>query len=257
MELQVLGIHNYESRDSRMASYVVDGRLVLDAGSLTRALTFEQQSRVEAIVLSHRHFDHTRDLVTFGMFARKSGMTVDIYGIGDTLNDVQNFLLHPRKGPDFVKDSVYRLNEVEPYKEFRVLDYRVTAVPVFHAVPAAGYLVSNGRVGLFYTGDTGAEIGRFWEHVEADVLLTEVTFGNENESVALEVGHLTPSLLGQTLNEYREKHGYMPRVVVSHINPPWEEAVRRELGDVARQTGADIQVAEPDQVLTLAARQQG
>ena len=45
----MLGIHNYESRDSRMASYVVDGRLVLDAGSLTRALTFEQQSRVEAL----------------------------------------------------------------------------------------------------------------------------------------------------------------------------------------------------------------
>ena len=65
-----------------MASYVIDGKLALDAGSLIRALTFEQQRQVKAVILSHRHFDHTRDLATLSVLARNSDMSVDIYGIG-------------------------------------------------------------------------------------------------------------------------------------------------------------------------------
>ena len=65
-----------------MASYVIDGKLALDAGSLIRALTFEQQRQVKAVILSHRHFDHTRDLATLSVLARNSDMSVDIYGMG-------------------------------------------------------------------------------------------------------------------------------------------------------------------------------
>ena len=42
MELRVLGTYNMESRETRFESHLIDGVLALDAGSLTRALSFEE-----------------------------------------------------------------------------------------------------------------------------------------------------------------------------------------------------------------------
>ena len=49
------GAHNMESRDTRMESHLIDGVLALDAGGLTRALPFDEQRRIRAVILSHRH----------------------------------------------------------------------------------------------------------------------------------------------------------------------------------------------------------
>ena len=62
MELRILGSHNMESRDTRFETYLIDGILALDAGGLTCALTFEEQENIQAIVLTHPHFDHIRGL---------------------------------------------------------------------------------------------------------------------------------------------------------------------------------------------------
>ena len=252
MELRILGAHSSESRDTRMASYLIDDVLALDAGSLTRALTFDQQHRVRAVFLSHRHFDHTRDLLTLGLYAERVGSTVDVYGLDDTIDFVTNRLLGivdtPERGPD---KPAFRFHEVEHYEEFNVLDYTAIAVPVPHAAPAVGFQVTDGEVKLFYTGDTGVGFSESWDRVAPDALLTEVTFGNENERHALDVGHLTPSLLGRALNEFKDHHGYLPIVIASHIHPQWEETVRRELNEVSRQLGIEILVAEADLSIRL------
>ena len=255
MQLSVLGVHNYESRDTRMASYLIDGVLALDAGSLTRALTFDQQSRVRAVILSHRHFDHTRDLLPLGLFIRGVA-TVHIYGIKDTIDFVVSNLLNTRNCPDFTKDPspdnpAFRFHTVDFYQEFKVLDYTAMAVPVPHAVPAAGFQISSGGVNLFYTGDTGKGLGDAWKHVSPKVLLTEVTFGNENEARANRFGHLTPALLGEELTRFKQERGYLPRVIVSHMNPPWESSVRKELEALSKRMGHELLVAHADMTLDL------
>ena len=93
MQLRVLGAHNMESRDTRMESHLIDGVLALDAGGLTRALTFDEQRRIRAVILSHRHFDHVRDLPPLGLTMRDQGVTVEVYGIGDTIESVASRLL--------------------------------------------------------------------------------------------------------------------------------------------------------------------
>jgi 3',5'-cyclic-nucleotide phosphodiesterase len=256
MQLRILGTHNYESRDTRLASYVIDGVLALDAGSLTRALTFDELKQVRAVILSHRHFDHTRDLLPLGMHARNAGITIDIYGIADTIDFVTTTLLDTRNSPDFTKvpspeHPAFLFHTVGLYREFQAVDYSAMLVPVDHAVPAAGVQLDDGDTKLFYTGDTGIGVSAVWEHVSPDVLLTEVTFGDENEGTAREVGHLTPGLLGQSLGDFKARHGYLPIVIATHINPMWEEAVRRELRDVSRQLGTEILVADADQTMNL------
>ena len=256
MELRILGAHNLESRDSRMESHLIDGVLALDAGSLTRALTFEEQRGIKAIILSHRHYDHVRDLLPLGLVVRNAEITIDIYAMQDTMEFVSDKLLDGSLYPNFLntpspENPTYRLHIVDFYKKFKVLDYTAMAVPVPHSVPAAGFEIVSDSVRLFYTGDTGRGLSDSWQHVSPEVLLTEVTFGNDHEENALFVGHLTPRLLTEELVKFKEVHDYMTRVIVAHMNPPWEAVVRKELKSVADDLGVDILVSRSDMTVTL------
>ena len=256
MQLRVLGAHNMESDKTHYEAHLVDGVLALDAGSLTRTLAFEEQKRIRAIILSHRHFDHTRDLLPLGLNIRDTGVTVEVYAIKDTVDHVGSKLLDGTIYPvsptePSAEHPSIRLNVVEFYEEFKVLDYTAMAVPVPHAVPAAGFQLSSGDTALFYTGDTGKGLSDAWKHVAPDVLLTEVTFGNEHEEKAIEVGHLTPSLLEEALADFKRERGYLPRVLVSHMNPPWERAVRTELAALSSRLGIDLTVTRVGMTVDL------
>ena len=183
MELRILGSHNMESRDTRFETYLIDGILALDAGGLTRSLTFEEQENIQAIVLTHPHFDHIRDLLPFGLTMCDSGVTVDVYGIKDTLDLVAEKVMEGSLYPPFLEfpspeTPIYSMHEIEPLKDFQVLDYTVKAVPVPHAMPAVGFMISIDDVSVFYTGDAGRGVSDAWQHAALDVLLTEVTFRN-------------------------------------------------------------------------------
>jgi phosphoribosyl 1,2-cyclic phosphodiesterase len=107
-----------ESRDTRMESHLIDDVLALDAGGLTRALTFDEQKGIRAIILSHRHFDHVKDLLPLGIAIRTSGVTVEIYAIQDTADFVKSKLLDGSLFPDFlgfpsVENPVFHMNVVE------------------------------------------------------------------------------------------------------------------------------------------------
>ncbi len=256
MELRILGAHNMESRHTRMESHLIDGVLALDAGGMTRALTFEEQRRIQAIILSHRHFDHVRDLLPLGLALRNAGIRVEIYAIQDTVDFLMEKLLDGSLYPNVVNppppyEPVFHINVVDFYTEFEVLDYSVMAVPVPHAVPAAGFRIASGDVSLFYTGDAGEGVSAAWEHVSPDVLLTEVTYGNDGADLAARGVHLTPATLEDTLLAFKRKWGRLPRVITSHLNPPWEDDVRRELVEVAARLGIEIEVSQEDMTLTL------
>ena len=257
MQLRVLGAHNLESKDTRMESHLLDGVLALDAGSLTSALTFEEQMGVRAILLTHRHFDHVRDLLPLGLARmRESRATLDVFAIQDTADVVSSKLLDGTIYPNFLEmpsreSPTFRLNVVEFYQEFEVLDYKVLAVPVPHSVPAAGFQISSGGSSLFYTGDTGAGLSEVWKHVSPDALLTEVTMGNDGEAKARETGHLTPALLGDALTSFRELRGSPLRTIVSHLDPAWEATVRKELEALSSELACEIQVSHADMIVQI------
>jgi Cft2 family RNA processing exonuclease len=256
LELRVLGAHNLESRTTRFASYLIDGVLALDAGSLTRALEFEEQGRIRAVLLSHRHFDHVRDLLPLGLVLFDRGTAVDAYGIQDTIDYVSTRLLDGSLYPDLVRiptteNPTLRLHRVDYCRPFQVLGYTVTAIPVPHNVPAAGYQVSSGGTTLFYTGDAGRGLASAWKHVSPRTLLTEITYGEANLQKAIEYGHMTPGLLKEALEEFRREKGYLPRVIVTHMSPPWESAIRQELESVKVALDIEIVVSEADMTINL------
>ena len=256
MLLRILGAHNMESKDTRMECHLIDGVLAQDAGSLARSLDFEELRGIRALLLSHRHFDHLRDLLPVGITLWNTGLTVDVYGIKDPIDYATAKLLDGSLYPDFLnrpsRDSpVFRLHEIEYLSEFKVLDYDVMAVPVPHEVPAVGFQISSGGSRLFYPGDAGRGLTKAWEHVAPEVLLTEVTYGNGDEERALLVGHLTPRFLEETLIAFRDRRGYLPKVIVTHMSPPWEAHIRQELKPVAANLGVELSVSWADMEIEI------
>jgi hypothetical protein len=148
------------------------------------------------------------------------------------------------------RNPALRLHIIDYHKPIRVAGYLVTAIPVPHTVPAAGYVIASGSTTLFFT-DAGRGLQRAWEYVSPTVLLSEVTYGNRNMKQAILHGHMTPSLLARALRDLWRKRGYRPRVIVAHMSPPWESSIRKELKEVEASLGIAIEVAEADTTIKL------
>lgn len=244
MNVRILGAHNYESATTRLASVVIDGVLAIDAGGLSSGLSLEEQQQLQAILITHRHFDHVRDIPLLGLATMQAGVT-HLYSIADALEAITTHLingevypkLHEMPSPN--APSI-RLCQLEPLRPQEIAGYQILPVPMNHSVPTVGYQVTSpdGR-SLFYTSDTGPG-SHCWEHVSPNLLLIETTLPNSQEEAALATTHLTPRLLRGELEEFQRVKGYIPHVVTVHLNPYFEEEIRREIADLSAHLKAQI-----------------
>ncbi len=67
MNIGLLGAHNCESQNTKLLSLLIDDILVVDAGGLTSSLSFAGQQKLKAVLLTHQHYDHIRDVPPLAM----------------------------------------------------------------------------------------------------------------------------------------------------------------------------------------------
>ncbi len=239
MEIQVLGAHNCESQSSKFISLLIDDTLAIDAGGLTSSLSFEAQRKLRAILLTHQHYDHIRDVPAIAMSLYLQGKTISIYSIQTVYDVLSSYLLDGKLYPKFLEqreqEPTVKFIIIEPHKVEHIAGYSVLAVPVNHSVPTVGYQITSpdGKI-VFYTGDTGPGLTSCWQRVSPQLLIAEVTMPNKYEEYARQSRHLTPSLLKQELVSFRELKGYLPQVIVVHMNPDLEKEIAGEISAVAK-----------------------
>lgn len=246
MRVRVLGAHQLETRDARLTSFLLDGALVVDAGSITSGLTLEEQESVEGILITHHHFDHCRDLLTLGLNTR--GSTTDVYACSEVLESISANLVNGAIYPDHTRSPVdcpsLRFNSLEPGEENRVGGYSVFPVRVPHGPPTYGFQVTgpDGRR-FFYSGDTGPGFGEGWGVLSPDVAFIETSYPDRMEADAKARGHLTPSLLAADLDRIGQDFGKLPLVWAVHFNPRYEEEIKEDLEAASRGLGIEIRAA--------------
>lgn len=257
MNLRILGAHGNEAKGVRLTSFLLDDILAVDAGGLTTSLTLEEQEKIKAVLLTHHHFDHTRDLVTLGVNAALWGGQVTVYALKETLDVVipclldgriyANLLEYPSKERPTLQFEI-----IEPYKEENIEGYGVLALPVKHGVPTVGYqIASPGGKKLFYTSDTGPGLSNCWQRISPDLLICESFAPDSLTNHARKAGHLSPQLVKEELIQFKQIKGYLPRVIVIHIAISYERQVEQEVARVARELGCDISLGHEDMEVAL------
>lgn len=258
MEVQILGAHLAEQKGARLTSLLIDGTLVVDAGGLTSALSLPEQKKIKTVLLTHHHFDHTRDLVTLaanaGYYWRRQ---LVVYAPRYTLDIVTSCLLDGKIYANYLEypskeKPTLILEAIEPYGRKTVGGYDVLAVPVKHSVPTVGYqTTSSDGKSLFYTGDTTVGISDCWQHISPQLLITEVAGPNKYGDWLKKAGHLCAEFLKEELIQFRRLKGYLPRVIVIHIGNPFEQEIKEEVAQVAQELEADISLGYEDMKVTL------
>ncbi len=257
MELRILGAHSNEAKGARLTSFLIDNVLAIDAGGLTSALSLAEQEKIKAVLLTHHHFDHTRDLVTLGYNAALWDGQIKVYALSEALDVVvpclldgkiyANLLEYPSK-----KSPTLQFETIEPYKEENVEGYKILALPVKHNTPTVGYQVTSPRgKKLFYTSDTGPGLFDCWQHIAPDLLICESSVPNMLGDFARKAGHLTPQLLKDELIQFKQLKGYLPKVIVIHIAILHEQEIEQEVAQVAKELGADVNLGHEDMRVVL------
>jgi ribonuclease BN (tRNA processing enzyme) len=236
MKIKVLGCSGAECLGSGTSSFLLDDRILFDAGSLTNILDKKKQLKVECIFITHAHLDHITGIpylaenIVFGNMRRR----VDIIGTPHVMKMIKRHLLNGSIWPDFtvIPDAhhgILNLIELKPGQSMKINDYTITPYEVNHTVPAVGYLVEDQRKRrFFYTGDTGPSDGT-WKKVgekRLQCLIIEVSFPNRMEEIAIKTGHLTPLLIKKELSKMK----FIPeKIYITHMKPQFFSATKNEI----------------------------
>jgi ribonuclease BN (tRNA processing enzyme) len=248
MIIRFLGTHNAESKSTRLVSFLIDDVLAVDAGSLTSELTFPEQKKIKAILLSHGHYDHIRAVPAFAF--NNSDRTTEVIGTPKTLEILSSHLIdgvvYPRftSEASFLQKATIKLVALEFFKVQRIEGYDVTAVSVPHNLDGVGFGITSGDAKtLFYTGDTGPGLSSVWGEISPQLIIADLTWPNALAHAAKDAGHLCPEMLREELIDFHGMKGYLPKVVAIHMSPQYESEIEREVREVAESLGTSIDIA--------------
>jgi ribonuclease BN (tRNA processing enzyme) len=237
MRLKVLGSSGAEFPGHFPPAFLIDGKLLLDGGTIGSRLSEAEQFAIKNILLTHSHLDHIRAIpfLADNIMIKNKRCGITLFGIQETLSVLKEHVLNDGLWPDFTKISaavepVVKLRSVIPGKSFRIGGYTVKASRVNHTVPAVGYTVKDrdGAV-LLYSGDTGPTDAIWGAMEKVDAAIVEVSFPNRMEALALKTGHLTARLLAGELAKMKNQPG---RVFITHPKPQYVGLIREEIGKI-------------------------
>lgn len=256
MKIRFLGAHNCERQSQRLVSLLIDGVLAMDAGAITSSLSMEEQKKIKAILLTHQHYDHLRDIPALGMNLFMNGASTKIYSIPAALDILARHFVSEEVYTDFRRKPEEKptlsFTALEPGRGEEIEGYTVLPVTVHHGVPAVGYQVTSadGR-SVFYTGDTGPGLEECWQRVAPQLLIIEVTSSDRYAEWAGGAGHLAPSLLKRELAGFKQLKGYIPPVVTIHMSPNWEGEIAAEVAAVAGELDCSITLAKEGMEISI------
>ncbi len=236
MKIKVLGCSGAEFPGHRPPSFLLNGKILFDTGSLTNVLDMKSQWKIEYIFITHSHLDHILGIpfLADNLIFRKKKHRVNVVSIPPVIKTIRNSLLDGSIWPDFTvipnaHAAILNLVELRPGHSMKVDGYTITPYPVNHSIPATGFLVENGKERrFFYTGDTGPSDGT-WEKIgakEIHCLIIETSFPNRMEEIAIRTGHLTARLLKEELSKMIK----LPeRIYITHPKPQYSRLIKSEI----------------------------
>jgi cAMP phosphodiesterase len=245
MKFRVLGCFGGQGPGFNLSSFLIEDRYLLDAGAASSTLSFEEQAKIDHILLTHAHLDHICGIFFLADNVLGQRQTpITIYSIPFVIHSLKEHMFNNVIWPDFTQipnaDSpVVALKVIGEGSSYSIGDLSVTPIAVSHTVPGVGYLVKDHKGAILYTGDTGPT-KKIWKVVasvkELKALIVEISFPNRLQKIADLSGHLTPQGLQM---EIAKAGNPLPPIYITHLKPQFREEITREL-----QSPPKIQILE-------------
>ena len=245
MKVKILGCSGSETIGHMPPGFLVNDTVMLDAGTITAALSIEAQSKITDIFISHTHLDHIKSVLFLAdNVIGRIKKPVNIRAIPKVIDAIRKHLMNNLIWPDFTKiptvqnpkSAVLAYKPLQAGKSVTVGGLQVKAIPMNHPVPAVGFLVSDKKTSLLYTADTGPNEGIWKEAAKAknlNAIIVDTSFPNSLEFIADASGHFTPGQLHRDLTQAKVR--FDVPIYIYHIKPVYKQKVIKELAAMGRK----------------------
>ncbi|MDD2853651.1 MAG: 3',5'-cyclic-nucleotide phosphodiesterase [Desulfuromonadaceae bacterium] len=236
MRIEILGCSASCFPGQYPTAFLVDEHLLVDAGTIGSVLDAQRQSLIRAILITHPHLDHIKELASLAdnllIMGEENSFTV--YGLDPVLESIKQHVFNNTIWPDFSRlpnaySPVLRWSPLESERSYPICGYTVTPFGVNHSVAAAGYKIAREDASFIFSGDTGPTELIWKAAAGISALIVEVSFPNELEQLAVKSLHLTPAMLARELEKLPE---IPPLVLVTHVKSSYYGQIAKELAEI-------------------------
>ncbi|MFH2011114.1 MAG: 3',5'-cyclic-nucleotide phosphodiesterase [Pseudomonadota bacterium] len=243
MKIKVLGCYGAELQDFHSTTFLINDNLLLDAGTITSALTLNEQINIDSILITHSHLDHTKDILFLADNAIVGGneTSIEIISIPEIIDNIKTHLLNDKIYPDFtvlptIEKPILQFKSIKAGEPICTAGLTVIAIPVSHSVDAVGYIIRDQGSSIVYTGDTGPT-DKIWEEAnklpDLKAVFIETSFPNRLSKLAEVSGHLTPLMLKDQLEKLKKPD---LSVFIFHMKPQHVPELEKELAEIKNRS---------------------
>ena len=238
MTLHLLGVNGpFPESDGATSGYLLqagDTLLQLDLGSgvLGRLTARTGPEFLDALFLTHWHFDHASDLMVLIYRLEAAGAMLPLYAPEDPDSALRRIARNA---------SCFQVHDIAPGQTFTVGEAQISVGPARHPVPAVGLKIAWQDRLFGYTGDTNTlpELSDFYQG--CNVLLADGLFPEDSWDEGKP--HLSARLAAELARDAGVK-----QLILTHLNPRFSP---EKLLSEARTVFPSVRLAEAGARLSL------
>lgn len=238
MNLRVLGCSGSIALDCRTTSFLLNDRVLIDAGTGVGDLALDELAQIDHILISHSHLDHVlgipllADSVMQRRLAREDYKPIQVHALPATIDALRRHIFNNVIWPDFTRlptpeRPIIELVTLEIGQRLSLCNLPIEVLPASHTVPACGFGVATTSGWWIYTGDTGPNPA-LWQTLRGRriaQLVIETAFSDDERALAEISRHLSPSMLAAELAQLDADTS----VAITHVKPGEMAAVTGQI----------------------------
>lgn len=251
--LKILGNMGGSCRDTYASAALIDDFALLDAGTGVQLLSLQEMLKIDHVLLTHVHLDHTAML--FFLMDCHIGIrdSLQVHCLKETADAIRRGIANGETWPEVDKlkidgKPIMEFNYLKPYEPVMLNGRLVTPLPVKHAVPTLAFCLHGANEDFVYINDILDAEPAFWEYLNAlpqfRRMVIEVSFPDEMRKVAEDSYHLTPSMLAELLKNLRDD----VEVFYCHAKPQVADKIAAQ---VAARFGERVRALRQGEIFTL------